>query len=80
MIDFTMLAFTLAVLVGGVLYACLCANVGGTEDDGDASQSAEDTLPVIGSDRRSRPRGRVVAFRRRRAGTSRGRGGGAQVP
>lgn len=80
MIDYNMLAFTLAVLVAGVIYACLCSNVGGTEDDGDATQSAEGTLPVTGGDRRTRPRGRVIAFRGRRAGTSRGRGGCDQVP
>ena len=37
MIDFTLFAFTMAVLLIGVVYACTCANISGeddVEDDG----------------------------------------------
>ena len=57
MIDFTLFAFTMAVLLVGVLYACTCANISGQDDVEDDGRGHE---PPISN---------VVRFVRRRKGT-----------
>jgi hypothetical protein len=54
MIDFTLFAFTMAVLLVGVLYACACANISGQDDVEDDGRGHE------------RPVSNVVRFVRRR--------------
>jgi hypothetical protein len=80
-IDFTVFWFTMALLLIGVLYACVCAYLGGDEDAGepDALQSAPPPPAARPGSRAAARRGgraqaRIMAFdatrrkRRRRRG------------